>query len=86
MLLSRNFVPSDMGGARVALEPESSRAVLVHRWDAARCDFGQFQLQLEAFVNAVETLRAEMDALPATGPLAAATAARADMPPPGSYI
>lgn len=86
MLLSRNFVPSDMGGARVALEPESSRAVLVHRWDAARCDFGQFQLQLEAFVNAVEALRAEMDALPATGPLAAATAARADMPPPGSYI
>lgn len=86
MLLSHNFVPSALGGGRVALEPESSRAVLVHRWDAARCDFGLFQQQLEAFVNAVESIRAELSEVPSAPSSNPNPAARPDLPPPGSYI
>jgi hypothetical protein len=86
MLLAHNFVPSALGGGRVALEPESSRAVMVHRWDAARCDFGQFQQQLEAFVNAVESIRTELSEVPVASAASPIPVTRQDVPPPGSYI
>ncbi len=88
MLLAHNFVPNGLGGGRVAVEPESSRAVLVNRWDAVRTDFGFFQQQLEAFVNAVESIRKDLEATPSTpansvqrNPLR-----REDAPPPGAFI
>lgn len=86
MLLTHNFVPHGMGGGRVAVEPDSSRAVLVNRWDAGRTDFGIFQQQLEAFVNAVEALRKDLEALPPAAPaLAGGPVRREEMPPPGAY-
>lgn len=88
MLLSHNFVPNGLGGGRVAVEPESSRAVLVNRWDAVRMDFGFFQQQLEAFVNAVESIRKDLEAMPsmpATG-LQSPPLRREDAPPPGAFI
>jgi hypothetical protein len=87
VLLSHNFVPGALGGGRVAVEPESARVVLVNRWDAIRCDFGHFQQQLEAFVNAVESIRGDLDRLPAGAAAAAGGAARReDVPPPGAFI
>lgn len=87
MLLAQNFVPNGLGGGRVALEPESSRAVLVNRWDAVRTDFGFFQQQLEAFVNAVESIRKELEAVPAPSFAAPANnLRREEMPPPGAFI
>lgn len=86
-LLSHNFVPNGLGGGRVALEPDSSRVVLVNRWDAIRTDFGFFQQQLEAFVNAVESIRNELEAAPAPS-LAPTpnTLRREAVPPPGAFI
>lgn len=88
MLLAHNFVPNGLGGGRVAVEPESSRAVLVNRWDAVRTDFGFFQQQLEAFVNAVESIRKDLEAAPSTsfGSLPNAERRREDAPPPGAFI
>jgi hypothetical protein len=92
MLLAHNFVPSGLGGGRVAVEPESSRAVLVNRWDSVRTDFGFFQHQLETFVNAVESIRKDLDAVPASqaapapAPAQRAAPRREDAPPPGAYI
>lgn len=88
MLLAHNFVPSGLGGGRVAVEPESSRAVLVNRWDAVRTDFGFFQQQLETFVNAVESIRKDLDAVPASpaAPAQSGGPRREDAPPPGAYI
>lgn len=80
-LLAHNFVPGGLGGGRVALEPDSTRAVLVSRWDGVRTDFGMFQQQLEAFVNAVETIRGEL-ASGGAGPGASTPAqAPAGLPP-----
>lgn len=88
MLLAHNFVPNGLGGGRVAVEPESSRAVLVNRWDAVRTDFGFFQQQLESFVNAVESIRKDLEAIPAAsyGSVQTAEHRREDAPPPGAFI
>lgn len=86
MLLAHNFVPNALGGGRVALEPESSRAVLVNRWDAVRTDFGFFQQQLESFVNAVESIRKDLEEAPAASSPSIADHRREQAPPPGSYI
>jgi hypothetical protein len=86
VLLSHNFVPGALGGGRVAVEPESSRVVLVNRWDAIRCDFGYFQAQLEAFVNAVESIRGDLDRLPVGTAASSGSARREDVPPPGAFI
>jgi hypothetical protein len=88
-LLAQNFVPNGLGGGRVAMEPDSERVVLVHRWDGVRTDFGSFTANLESFVNAVESVRAELDAGASSG-TASGTAVDApirgrDLPPPGSF-
>jgi hypothetical protein len=88
-LLAQNFVPNGLGGGRVAMEPDSDRVVLVHRWDGMRTDFGSFTANLESFVNAVESVRAELEA----GASAGTTSSTAvdspkrgrDLPPPGSF-
>jgi hypothetical protein len=87
-LLAHNFVPHGLGGGRVAVEPESSRAVLVNRWDTVRTDFGFFQQQLEAFVNAVESIRKDMDTVPAAqaAPVQMTAPRGDDALPPGGYI
>jgi len=85
-LLSRNFVPSGLGGGRVALEPNSGRVVLVNRWDGVRTDFALFQKQLEEFVNSVESVRAELDALPLVAPSVGSSRHSSEVPPPGSFI
>jgi Tir chaperone protein (CesT) family len=83
LLLARNFVPNGLGGGRVAMEPDSARVVLVHRWDGVRTDFSSFTASLESFVNAVEQVRGELDNAPSA--TSAKAAARADVPPPGAF-
>ena len=87
-LLAHNFVPQGLGGGRVAVEPDSSRAVLVNRWDTIRTDFGFFQQQLEAFVNAVESIRKDLETAPAVqaAPVQMAAPRTDDALPPGGYI
>jgi hypothetical protein len=82
-LLARNFVPNGLGGGRVAMEPDSDRVVLVHRWDGVRTDFSSFTASLETFVNAVEQVRSELESAPPT--VSAEASARADIPPPGAF-
>jgi hypothetical protein len=87
-LLAHNFVPNGLGGGRVAMEPDSDRVVLVHRWDGLRTDFGTFTAHLESFVNAVESVRAELESgapAAAAGSSADAPARGRDLPPPGSF-
>ena len=86
-LLAHNFGPNGLGGGRVAIEPDSNRVVLVHRWDGVKTDFSSFTAQLESFVNAVESVRADLDASGANEPssASAATPMGRDMPPPGSF-
>jgi hypothetical protein len=88
MLLAQNFVPNGLGGGRVAVEPDSARAVLVNRWDAVRTDFGFFQQQLESFVNAVESIRKDLETASASAPATpfGASVRREDAPPPGAFI
>jgi hypothetical protein len=86
-LLSHNFVPNGLGGGRVAIEPDSNRVVLVHRWDGVKTDFASFTSQLESFVNAVESVRADLDSVGTKDASSASTSANAgrDLPPPGSF-
>ena len=87
-LLAQNFVPNGLGGGRVAMEPDSDRVVLVHRWDGLRTDFSSFTAHLESFVNAVESVRAELDSVvPAAdaGSSGGAPLRGRDLPPPGSF-
>jgi hypothetical protein len=86
-LLASNFVPNGLGGGRVAMEPDSSRVVLVHRWDGVRTDLGSFTQQLEAFVNGVEKVRGDLDnagSMPAAA-TAKGSASRDAAPPPGAF-
>jgi hypothetical protein len=67
-ILESNFLPSNNGGARFALEPNSDRLVLVHRWDAMHIDLNGFTSQLEAYVNAVDAAQKMIEqGLPSTG-------------------
>lgn len=85
-LLASNFVPNGLGGGRVAIEPESSRVVLVNRWDGVRTDLGSFTQQLEAFVNGVEKVRADLEGgAAASPPQASSRTAHEVAPPPGSF-
>jgi hypothetical protein len=86
-LLAHNFVPNGLGGGRVAMEPDSNRVVLVHRWDGVKTDFRSFTAQLESFVNAVESVRADLDAGNSQGHTPDAKAAKTDrdVPPSGLF-
>lgn len=87
-LLAHNFVPNGLGGGRVAMEPDSDRVVLVHRWDGLRTDFDTFTAHLKSFVNAVESVRAELDSGASaadTGSSADAPDRGRDLPPHGSF-
>jgi hypothetical protein len=59
-LLEENFLPSNHGGARFAIEPNSNRVVMVGRWDAQKTDMGLFSAQLEAFVNSIDAMQKAM--------------------------
>jgi len=83
-LLARNFVPSALGGGRVALEPDSSRVVLVARWDAVRTDLQHFIAQLENFVNGVESLRVDLENGKPT-PGSGSSRSNFDAPPHGAF-
>jgi hypothetical protein len=56
-LLEENFLPSNHGGARFALEPNSNRIVLVNRWDAQKTDLSLFSNQLESYVNSIDAMQ-----------------------------
>jgi hypothetical protein len=56
-LLEENFLPSNHGGARFALEPNSNRIVLVTRWDAQKTDLSLFSNQLESYVNSIDAMQ-----------------------------
>ena len=83
-LLAHNFVPNGLGGGRVAMEPDSNRVVLVHRWDGVKTDFASFTAQLESFVNAVESVRADLDSSGSNQSSGSTNTSR-DIPPPGSF-
>ena len=59
-LLAENFLPSNHGGARFAIEPNSNRVVAVGRWDAQKTDVIAFSTQLEAFVNSIDGMQKTM--------------------------
>ena len=59
-LLAENFLPSNHGGARFAIEPNSNRVVMVRRWDAQTTDVNQFSTHLEAFVNTIDAMQKTM--------------------------
>lgn len=59
-LLEENFLPSNHGGARFAIEPSSNRVVMVGRWDAQKTDMGSFSIQLESFVNSIDAMQKAM--------------------------
>lgn len=59
-LLQENFLPSNHGGARFALEPNSNRLVMVGRWDAQKTDINFFSTQLEACVNSIDAMQKTM--------------------------
>ncbi len=85
LLLSRNFMPLALGGGRLALEPESNRVVLVHRWHAPRTEPEDFREQLQDYILGLGEIRTEWSAL-----LNAADATRDQAQPgdqvPGGYI
>lgn len=59
-LLAENFLPSNHGGARFAIEPNSNRVVAVGRWDAQKTDVISFSAQLEAYVNSIDGMQKTM--------------------------
>ena len=59
-ILQENFLPSNHGGARFAVEPNSNRVVMVGRWDAQKTDINSFSAQLEACVNSIDTMQKTM--------------------------
>jgi len=59
-LLAENFLPSNHGGARFAIEPNSNRVVVVRRWDAQKTDVNQFSSHLEACVNTIDAMQKTM--------------------------
>jgi len=61
-LLEENFLPSNHGGARFAIEPNSNRVVMVGRWDAQKTDIGLLSSQLEACVNTIDAMQKTMAA------------------------
>jgi hypothetical protein len=61
-LLEENFLQSNHGGARFAIEPNSSRVVMVGRWDAQKTDIGLLSSQLEACVNTIDAMQKTMSA------------------------
>lgn len=59
-LLEENFLPSNHGGGRFAMEPNSNRVVMVGRWDAQKTDLGFLSAQLESFVNSIDAMQKAM--------------------------
>jgi hypothetical protein len=59
-LLAENFLPSNHGGSRFALEPNSNRVVAVGRWDAQKTDVNAFSAQLEGYVNSIDAMQKTM--------------------------
>jgi hypothetical protein len=59
-VLQENFLPSNHGGARFAVEPNSNRVVMVGRWDAQKTDVSAFSAQLEACVNSIDAMQKTM--------------------------
>ena len=59
-LLAENFLPSNHGGARFAIEPNSNRVVAVGRWDAQKTDVNAFSAQLESYVNSIDGMQKTM--------------------------
>jgi hypothetical protein len=53
-------LPSNHGGARFAIEPNSNRVVAVGRWDAQKTDVNAFSAQLESYVNSIDGMQKTM--------------------------
>ena len=53
-LLKLNFTPTDHGGGRYALEPESDKLVMVNVWNVTKMSVEEFSKFLEDFLNSIE--------------------------------
>jgi len=62
-LLQLNYLPTALGGAKLAVDPQSDTIILTNTWNAAMTDGELFFTQLEMFVNAVQAVQAEITRL-----------------------
>jgi hypothetical protein len=86
-LLAENFLPSNHGGARFAIEPNSNRVVAVGRWDAQKTDVNSFSAQLEAYVNSIDLMQKTMANATFDAPISSAKQVDGrSSPPPGGAV
>jgi len=64
-LLQLNYIPTALGGAKLAVDPKSDSIILTNSWNAAMTDGDLFFSQLEMFVNAVQAIQGEVARLAA---------------------
>jgi hypothetical protein len=62
-LLQLNYLPTALGGAKLAVDPKSDSVILTNTWDAALTDGERFFAELEMFVNAVQAIQGEITRL-----------------------
>jgi hypothetical protein len=83
-LLEENFLPSNHGGTRFAIEPNSNRVVMVGRWDAEKTDISLLTSQLESCVNTIDAMQKTMNATNFDKPAAQTETSDKYLPPAGA--